>query len=54
MAEKKIGKVVSEVFIDETGRVVTDVADAVKIEVIEELPNGKHQTTILTRDRAGR
>jgi hypothetical protein len=49
MANKKI---ISETFIDAAGRVVDDVKDAVRIEVIEELPNGKHETTILTRDRA--
>lgn len=50
MAEKK--KIVSETFTDAAGRVVEDVKDAVRIEVIEELPDGKHQTTILTKDRA--
>lgn len=50
MAEKH--KIVSETFIDKGGRVVDNVKDAVRIEVVEELPDGKHQTTILTRDRA--
>lgn len=50
MAEKK--RIISETFTDAAGRVVDNVQDAVKIEVIEELPNGEHQTTILTRDRA--
>lgn len=47
MAEHKI---VSETFVDKDGKVVENVEDAVRIEVVEELPDGKHQTTILTKD----
>lgn len=47
MAEKK--KIVSETFIDKDGNRVKTAAEAERIEVTEELPNGEHQTTILTR-----
>lgn len=43
-------KIVSETFVDRNGKVVKDAKDAVRIEVIEELPDGRHETTILTSD----
>ena len=47
MAESK--KIVSETFTDEKGNIVKTAEEAYRIEVIEELPNGEHQSTILIR-----
>lgn len=48
MADKKI---VSETFVDAKGNVVQDPKDAVQIEVIEELPNGKRISHLITTSR---
>lgn len=45
MADRKI---VSETFVDEKGNVVDDPSKAVQIEVIEELPDGRHISHLIT------
>jgi hypothetical protein len=42
-------KIVSETFVDEKGNVVKDAKDAARIEVVEKLPNGETQSTVLIR-----
>jgi len=49
--EKPPRKIVSETFVDEKGNVVDSAAKAVQIEVVEELPDGRHLSHIIVKHK---